>query len=104
MGNLVFGKGRARDGEGKDRYGRTIGRVHLGGVDTGFPWMRRKYAKDLTLYALEDDARAARQGLWASDVPVPPWQWRNSQAWMVNIKARFKMSSSSGAFVCAASA
>lgn len=32
LGSLVFGKVVRVDGEGKDRYGRTIGRVHLGGV------------------------------------------------------------------------
>jgi endonuclease YncB( thermonuclease family) len=28
-------------------------------------------------YALaEQQARAARRGLWADDAPIPPWQWR----------------------------
>ena len=69
LGNLVFGKVVLVEEEGKDRYGRTIGRVHLGGVDvnaelisTGFAWVYRKYAKDQRLNALEDEARAARRG------------------------------------------
>ena len=79
LGNLVFSK----EVGGKDRYGRTIGRVHLGDLDvnaemvrTGYAWVYRQYAKDKSLYALEDEARAARRGLWASDVHVPPWDWR----------------------------
>src|SRR3569623_29714 len=71
LGNLVSGKVVLVDDEGKDRYGRTIGRVHLGGVDvnadmvsTGFAWVYRKYAKDPSLYALENEAKAARRGLW----------------------------------------
>src|SRR3569623_1063620 len=79
LGNLVFSK----EVGGKDRYGRTIGRVLLGDLDvyaemvrTGYAWVYRQYAKDKSLYALEDEARAARRGLWASDVHVPPWDWR----------------------------
>src|SRR3569623_978390 len=39
----------------------------------------RKYAKDQSLYALEDEARAARRGWWAGHYPVPPWQWRKER-------------------------
>ena len=86
LGNLVFGQEVTVDDEGKDRYGRTIGRVHLGRLDvnaemvrTGFAWVYRKYAKDQSLYALEDEARTARRGLWASDVRVPPWERRKEK-------------------------
>lgn len=87
LGNLVFGHDVSVDYEGKDRYGRTIGRVHLGRLDvnaemvrTGYAWVYRKYAKDQNLYALEDEARAARRGLWAGNDPVPPWEWRGAGA------------------------
>ena len=60
LGNLVFGKVVRVDDEGKDRYGRTIGRDHLSELDvkadmvsTGFAWVYCKYAKDQSLYALE---------------------------------------------------
>lgn len=82
LGNLVFGKVVFVDDEGKDRYGRTIGRVRLGQLDvnaemvrTGYAWVYRKYAEDQSLYALEREAREARRGLCASDVRVPPWEW-----------------------------
>lgn len=86
LGNLVFGKVVLVDDEGKDRYGRTIGRVHLGGVDVnadmvgaGYAWVYRKHAKDQSLYALEDEARVARRGLWSGHEPVPPWEWRKER-------------------------
>jgi|SRR3569833_456374 len=86
LGNLVFSKEVSVDYDRKDRYGRTIGRVYLGDLDvnaemvrTGYAWVYRQYAKDKNLYALEDEARAARRGLWASDVHVPPWEWRKKR-------------------------
>ena len=86
LGNLVFGQVVTVDDGGKDRYGRTIGRVYLGDLDvnaemvrTGYAWVYRQYANDKSLYALEDEARAARRGLWASDVRVPPWEWRKER-------------------------
>lgn len=56
LGNLVFGKVVLVADDGKDRYGRTIGRVRLGSLDvnaemvrTGYAWVYRKYAKDQSL-------------------------------------------------------
>jgi len=72
--------------KGHDRYGRTIGRVWCAGVDAnaqqvkrGMAWVYDRYVTDRSLYALQDDARAARRGLWADADPVPPWQWRKSK-------------------------
>lgn len=70
--------------QGKDRYGRTLGRVYCAGVDAnaeqvrrGFAWVYVKYApKDSPLYQLERRARLSKRGLWADDRVVPPWEWR----------------------------
>ena len=69
---------------GKDKYGRTLGRVYCNGVDAnaeqvraGLAWVYDRYVSDLTLYQLQSDARRARRGLWAGKDPIPPWQWRN---------------------------
>lgn len=70
--------------QGKDRYGRTLARVHCDGIDAnaeqvrlGMAWVYRRYtSKDSPLYAVEDEAKAARRGLWADAEPVPPWEWR----------------------------
>jgi endonuclease YncB( thermonuclease family) len=75
------------DERGKDRYGRILARVHCDGTDAnaeqvrrGMAWVYRRYtAKDSPLYAVEDEAKVARRGLWADDEPVPPWDWRNAK-------------------------
>jgi endonuclease YncB( thermonuclease family) len=67
-----------------DSFGRTVGTIYLGDKDInlamiegGHAWWFRKYAPyERHLEAAEQDARAARRGLWASPNPVPPWNWR----------------------------
>lgn len=66
-----------------DRYKRVVGRVTCAGVDAnaaqvrrGMAWVYDRYAKDKTLYRLQDEARSAGRGLWADRVPVAPWDWR----------------------------
>lgn len=68
---------------GRDRYGRTIGRVHCGGVDAnreqvlrGMAWVFTRYVTDMSLYEVETAARRARTGLWSDANPIAPWQWR----------------------------
>jgi len=70
-----------------DRYGRTVGRVYVGNVDVnaemvkqGAAWVYRKYAKDQSLYALENEAKAAKRGLWGlpEAARTPPWEWRQA--------------------------
>ncbi len=69
-----------------DRYGRTVGRVYSDGLDVnaemvkqGFAWVYRQYAKDKSLYTLEDSAKEGKLGLWAEPNPIPPWEWRRSK-------------------------
>jgi len=68
---------------GIDRYGRTLGEVHLATgslnrllLQDGFAWWYKRYSKDGSLGALEASARSRRAGLWADDAPVPPWEYR----------------------------
>lgn len=72
---------------GTDGYGRTLARVAVDGVDLGeaqlrdgMAWVYRRYAKDPAMIAFEDDARAARRGLWSLPDPEPPWAWRAREA------------------------
>lgn len=68
----------------KDRYGRVIGVVYradganlnLSLVNAGYAWHFRKYSKDRRYAQAEEAARKARRGLWASDFPIAPWDWR----------------------------
>ncbi len=55
-----------------DDYGRTVGRVFVGETDVnaalvakGLAVVYRRWAKDLRLFQLEEDARQAKRGLWS---------------------------------------
>ena len=69
-----------------DRYGRTVADVVLADgrslnhevVRGGYAWWFRRYSRDPRLAALEAEAQAARAGLWADRLPVPPWEWRRT--------------------------
>jgi hypothetical protein len=41
-------------------------------------WVYRKYAKDHSLYLLQQDAKVAGRGLCSEPSPMPPWEWRQS--------------------------
>lgn len=69
----------------KDRYGRTVAWVYVGGknlceelVKNGLAWHFRKYSSDQNLADLEKQARKGRVGLWADPHAVPPWEFRRS--------------------------
>lgn len=82
--DLVFGKQVTVTTKERDRYGRTVGAVTVGGVDVnlamvsaGMAWWYRQYAPgNAALERAESSARAARRGLWASPSPIPPWEFR----------------------------
>ena len=69
-----------------DRYGRTVGQlyhstdgydINASMVRAGFAWWYERYAPTSEL--LEDyqgEAQGARKGLWESEDPMPPWEWR----------------------------
>ncbi len=69
---------------GRDRNGRLLGEVVLPDgrslnqelVRAGYAWWFRKYSRDVRLARLEEEARQGRQGLWADQVPEPPWEYR----------------------------
>lgn len=80
---LVFGKEVSLKVTGADRYERTLGIVHVGGVNAnlelvrqGLAWHYMKYSDDRELAQAELDARAARVGLWRGFDPMPPWEYR----------------------------
>jgi endonuclease YncB( thermonuclease family) len=72
----------------RDRYGRLVAEIILPDgeslnrklVAEGLAWWYREYARrDAGLRLLEEQARAARRGLWADASPVPPWVWRRGR-------------------------
>jgi endonuclease YncB( thermonuclease family) len=71
--------------EDTDRYGRTVGHIQVGSRDVnaemvrrGAAWVDRRYSDDPALMRAEDEARAAKRGLWSLPEAerMPPWEWR----------------------------
>lgn len=69
------------DDRGRDAYGRRLAVCRVQGLDIngwlvreGFAWAFRRYS---TLYVTaEDEARAARRGVWAARTEAP-WSYRS---------------------------
>lgn len=81
--DLVKGKTVSVEQRGRDRYGRVLATLEVGGEDVGsrmvargLAWHYVRFSKDERLAAAEREARAARRGLWGDPSPVPPWDWR----------------------------
>jgi micrococcal nuclease len=86
LADLVFGKVVDVEVVSKDRYGREVGKVHVGSryvnaemVRQGLAWRYVHYDKKNDFGGLEDDARKQRRGLWADAHPVAPWEWRKER-------------------------
>lgn len=90
LSDLVFGKAVTVETTKRDRYGREVGKVLTGGLDVnleqvrrGLAWHYKAYEReqpveDRTTYSTaEQEARAARIGLWADPMPLPPWEFRH---------------------------
>lgn len=85
LSDLIFDKDISVDVVDTDRYGRTVGKVFVGGtnvnlamVQAGMAWWYRQYgAGETALQQAEADARTARRGLWQSPAPTPPWEYRH---------------------------
>lgn len=83
LGKLVMRRAVTVHSQGRDKYGRTLGRIEIEGQDVnrqmvadGLAWHYVRYSKAEQLAAAEREARAAGRGLWADREPVPPWEWR----------------------------
>lgn len=85
LADLVHGKQVSLQVVDKDRYKRTVARVHQGSVDVGrelvnrgAAWVYRQYNRDKSLLLVEASAKAARRGLWAlpEAQQIEPWNWR----------------------------
>jgi len=92
-----------------DRYGRTVGRVYVGGVDVnaemirqGAAWAYRQYLKDQSLLKLEAEAKAAKRGLWGLPEAqrCPPWDWRRGACQTVIAAPASPAVKESGGFTC----
>ncbi|WP_063767886.1 thermonuclease family protein [Verrucomicrobium sp. BvORR106] len=83
LSSLVFGREAHLHATGIDKYGRTLGQLHVGDIWVnheqilrGMAWHYLQYSQDAELAQAEAEARRARRGLWQENKPVPPWLWR----------------------------
>ena len=83
LSDLCFWENVTVSPKGKDQYGRMFAKVRCGDVDAGeeqvrrgMAWVYDRYVEDPTLDPLEDEAKAAKRGLWADPYSSPPWEWR----------------------------
>jgi len=93
---LIGGQYVYLETHGVDRHGRMLATVYLQNspdsewinvnermVMLGHAWVARKYYGHLPkprqdqLNKLERWAKSKRVGLWNTENPIPPWQWRN---------------------------
>ena len=90
LSDMVFNKIVTVETDKRDRYGRELGKVLVGGMDAnleqvreGMAWHYKAYertqsATDRQAYAdAENEAKAANRGLWVDADPMPPWEWRH---------------------------
>lgn len=86
LSDLVFAKSIRVQVVTTDRYGRTVGRLHIGGKDInaqmvrqGAAWAYRQYLTDPSMLTFERDAKLQHVGLWSlpASQTVPPWEWRH---------------------------
>ncbi len=89
LSDLSFGRIAAADCPKVDRFGRYVCLVRVDGVDVGLAqvkvglaWHYKKYAHEQAeaereaYSGAEEEARAARRGLWSAPEPMAPWEWR----------------------------
>jgi len=92
LASLAIKKQATLDCYKTDQYKRRVCRVWVEGKDValaqvqaGLAWHYKRFEKEQTPseradYAkAENDARASRGGLWQSDHPVPPWEFRRQR-------------------------
>jgi endonuclease YncB( thermonuclease family) len=87
LSDLCFGKSASVQVISIDRFERPVGDIDCAGVNanemmvqSGLAWIDPRYDKGHEhFYAIEEDARSVRRGLWADDNPTPPWEWRKAK-------------------------
>lgn len=86
--SLIHGRVVRADCPEKDRYGRSVCTLTVGGtnvnaemVRNGWAWANTAnhgaYLRDRSFVELQREARIAQRGLWQGRNPVEPWSWRH---------------------------
>lgn len=83
--SLIAGRQLVLVYEDVDRYGRVVAHVWADDINVGREMIRRgaawfyaRYARDNSLFEVEEEARDAKRGLWALQLNdrIEPWVWR----------------------------
>ena len=106
LSELIFNKEVRVDITGRDKYGRSIGKVYVGPLYTnlemvrcGLAWHYVQYAPDdMDLADAEKDARVKKIGLWQHSSPTAPWQWRRGGSAAAANKQSLLSSAQSGRY------
>lgn len=84
LGDLLADQMVTVDERARDHYGRTVARIRVGSIDAGeelvrhgHAWHFTRYSNDAHLAELQDEARAAKVGLWSQPDPIAPWDYRS---------------------------
>lgn len=90
LSDSVFGKQVEVQGGKIDKYGRTVGKILVNGLDAnleqiraGLAWHYKAYASEqsaedrIRYSTAEENARSQRVGLWSENQQMPPWEWRH---------------------------
>ena len=83
LAEYIFEKNINLITHGKDRYKRTIAdvfykteNINLKMIQNGFAWHYKRYSSDPVMAKSEEEARAAKIGLWEMKNPIAPWNYR----------------------------
>lgn len=92
LSELVYGKQVSVDYNKQDRYGRTVGKVIIDGIDVnleqvkrGLAWFYKKYQNEqplkdrLDYLQAQEDAEKTKVGLWVDSDPIAPWDFRRAK-------------------------
>lgn len=80
---LVMGQNVSLQKISKDRNGRVVAKVMVNQLNlnelllkNGYAWHFTRYDNSLLYATLQQQAKAAKLGLWATSNPIAPWEWR----------------------------
>lgn len=92
LSDMVYDKQVSVEYNKQDRYGRTVGKVIVDGVDVnleqvkrGLAWFYKKYQNEqplqdrLDYLHAQESAEKSKVGLWVEPTAIPPWDFRKSR-------------------------
>ena len=100
LSDMIYGQTVRIENKGLDRYKRTLGIIWISGcwqdeadcsrrfvvpidvnltmIQQGYAWYYPFTKKNAEYQQAEQEAKAAKRGLWADDNPIPPWEWKDN--------------------------